>query len=397
MANCSHIFTAVLALKVALLVGLYFNQLIPDGLPDDQLPSVRFYGISWNAAYFMCYVASLAGSRSYPIETLNPVLRLWKPLVQTEVDKSWEIKDTTIANVPVLIYRPEYVNEGKKTTGVVYIHGGGWTFGSPDLSHSFTYQLARGADVVLISVDYRLAPRHTFPVQFHECYAVVTSVLENADHYGIDKNHLVIAGDSSGGNLAAAVVLKLRDENKKVAAQILMYPALQFMDFSLPSMKNKGSAVLTADDMARYWSYYITGSLDMVPSFLDKNHSIHLLNSKYSSYIGVNNKEQRKAQIKPMDGIPKVVTDALTDHRASPLMAHNMKGLPKTMLITCEYDVLRDEGLLYKKRLQDAGVNVTHKNYVTHHGFLLIQTMHILTTHEFHQALQDLADFIKTL
>lgn len=76
-------------------------------------------------------MASLAGSRIYPVETLNPVLRLWKPLMQTEVDKSWEIKDTTIANVPVLIYRPEYVNEGKKTTGVVYIHGGGWTFGSP--------------------------------------------------------------------------------------------------------------------------------------------------------------------------------------------------------------------------------------------------------------------------
>ena len=53
MANCGHIFTAVLAFKVAFLVGLYFNQLIPDGLPDDQLPGVRFYGFSWNAAYFM--------------------------------------------------------------------------------------------------------------------------------------------------------------------------------------------------------------------------------------------------------------------------------------------------------------------------------------------------------
>lgn len=73
---------------------------------------------------------------------------------------------------------------------------------------------------LFLHLSYRLAPRHTFPVQFHECYAVVTSVLENADHYGIDKNHLVIAGDSSGGNLAAAVVLKLRDENKKVAAQV---------------------------------------------------------------------------------------------------------------------------------------------------------------------------------
>ena len=75
-----------------------------------------------------------------------------------------------------------------------------------------------------MSFSYRLAPKHTFPLHFHDCYAVINTVLTNADKYGIDKNHVVVAGDSAGGNLAAAIALKLRDENKKLAAQVrIMY------------------------------------------------------------------------------------------------------------------------------------------------------------------------------
>lgn len=135
----------------------------------------------------------------------------------------------------------------------------------------------------------------------------------------------------------------------------------------------------------------------MVSSFLAHNHSMHLRNTKYSSYVGIEDKEQRKSQIKPLDGIPKVVLDALTDYRASPLMADNMKGLPKTLLITCEFDVLKDDGVLYKTRLQDAGVKVTHYNYMTYHGYLLPQTDRLFVTEEFNQSLRDIADFLNEL
>ncbi|XP_068672395.1 arylacetamide deacetylase-like [Montipora foliosa] len=397
MAHRFVMFTAFLAFPVAFLVGLYYNQLIPEGLRDVHHSSVRLYGACYYVGYYMCYIASLVGIGDHPLKNMNALL-LWKPLIEIKMDKLWEMEDTTISNVPVRIYRPKYIDKGQKTTGIVYIHGGGWAFGSPDLFHAFTYQWAKGAGAVLISVDYRLTPKYTFPVQFYECYAVINTVLDNADQYGIDRNRFVVAGDSVGGNLAAAVTLKLQDENKKIAAQVLIYPTLQFMNFSLPSSKTMGSAVLTAERMAYFWSYYITGSSNMTSSFLVTNHSSHLLNTKYSSYIGVNNKEKHKAgKMNPLQGIPKAVLDALTDYRASPLMADNLKGLPKTMLITCEYDILRDDGLLYKARLQDAGVEVKHFNYMTIHAFLVIQTLPILTTKEFHQAVQDLSDFIKEL
>ena len=133
----------------------------------------------------------------------------------------------------------------------------------------------------------------------------------------------------------------------------------------------------------------------MADSFLANNHSMHLRNTKYSSYLGIEDKGQRKPQIKPQDGIPKVVLDALTDYRASPLMADSVKDLPNTLLITCEFDVLKDEGLLYKARLQDAGVKVTHYNYMSYHPFLIVGNEPSFASEEFNRAFQDLVDFLK--
>jgi len=169
------------------------------------------------------------------------------------------------------------------------------------------------------------------------------------------------------------------------------------MDFSLPSYKKLSTSFLTPHKMASYWSYYLTGNPDMVSSFLAHSHSKHLHNTKYSSYIGVEEKGQRKPQTKPVGGIPEVVLDALTDYRASPLMADNLKGLPKTLLISCEFDILKDENFLYKARLQDAGVKVTHYNYMTYHAFMFVQNDPLFTTEEFNQMFRDLVDYLKEL
>ena len=135
----------------------------------------------------------------------------------------------------------------------------------------------------------------------------------------------------------------------------------------------------------------------MASSFLVNNHSMHLRNTKYSSYIRVEGDEQREVPSKPLDEIPKAVLDGLTDYRVSPLMADNMKGLPKTLLITCEFDVLKDDGLLYKARLKSAGVKVTHFNYMSHHAFLTVQPAPKFTTEEFHHAFRDIIDYLKEL
>ena len=141
----------------------------------------------------------------------------------------------------------------------------------------------------------------------------------------------------------------------------------------------------------------MTGTPNMASSFVVNNHSMHLHNTKYSSYIGIDDQEQRKAQQKPLAEIPKAVLNGLTDYRVSPLMADNMKGLPKTLLITSEYDVLKDDGLLYKARLQGAGVQVSHYNYMTYHAFLIIQKAPFLSTEELHLAFRDIVDYIRAL
>ena len=179
--------------------------------------------------------------------------------------------------------------------------------------------------------------------------------------------------------------------------QILLYPAVQFLDLSLPSFKTKDSPILSQRDVAEYWSYYMTGTPNLASTFLANNHSVHLRNTKYSSYVGVKDKEQQKALKTPPGNIPKAVIDGLIDYRVSPLMADSLKGLPKTLLITCEYDVLKDDGLLYKARLLGEGVKVTHLNYMTYHAFLAYQSVPFLTTEEFSQGLRDITDYLKAL
>ena len=141
------------------------------------------------------------------------------------------------------------------------------------------------------------------------------------------------------------------------------------MDLNLPSYKTRDSGVLTRYGMAKFWSLYMTGSLKMADMFLSGYHSAHLQNTMFSSYIRVADINHQPEA--PNRNIPKKVLNALTDPQASPLMADNLTGLPPTFLITCEFDVLRDDGILYARRLRDAGVKVTHMNYMTYHGILM--------------------------
>ena len=127
--------------------------------------------------------------------------------------------------------------------------------------------------------------------------------------------------------------------------------------------------------MAGAWSVYLTGTRRMYRPFLANNHSLHLHDTKYSKFISVCENDAHKAQKEPSSDIPEDILDALTDYRVSPLMADDMSGLPKTLIITGEFDVLRDDAVLYRKRLQQAGVDVTYYEYKTYHGFLLMKSV----------------------
>ncbi|WP_432168413.1 alpha/beta hydrolase [Streptomyces sp. bgisy031] len=223
--------------------------------------------------------------------------------------------------VPVRIYRP--LNEpAAPPPAMVFCHGGGWVFGDLDGHDDICRRLANRIGCVVISVDYRLAPEHPFPEPLEDVYAVLKWAAQQGDSLLVDTERLVLAGDSAGGNLAAAAALLARDQGgPHVAFQLLIYPVLD-ADFTRASyVENAKGYPLTAEHMRWYWDQY-------------------------------------------------AIVTARAEPYAAPLQTPNLSGLPPAHVITAEYDVLRDEGENYAKRLHEAGVPVTVQRYPgAFHGF----------------------------
>ncbi|WP_406365109.1 alpha/beta hydrolase [Streptomyces sp. NBC_01546] len=139
------------------------------------------------------------------------------------------VEDTAVPSpagqIPVRVYRPE---GGGPVPTVVFFHGGGWLTGDLDTHDDVTRRMCRDVHTVVVAVDYRLAPEHPFPAAYDDCLAAARHVADHIDEYGGRRDRLVVAGDSAGGNLAAAVALTFRDEDRPLAAQLLVYPATDY-------------------------------------------------------------------------------------------------------------------------------------------------------------------------
>lgn len=222
--------------------------------------------------------------------------------------------------IPVRIYTPE--GQGP-FPALVYYHGGGWVIGNLDVVDVPCRQLANRTGCVVISVDYRLAPEHPFPAPAEDAYAAVEWVAENGDSICVDSSRIAVAGDSAGGNLAAVVCLMAKDkEGPKISYQILFYPVTEHSCDTISYHENAEGYFLTKDSMVWFWNHYL----------------------------------QEESGEHPY---------------ASPLRAKDVSGLPSALVVTAEYDPLRDEGEAYAKKLFDAGVGVTLKRYEgLIHGFV---------------------------
>jgi acetyl esterase len=223
--------------------------------------------------------------------------------------------------IPVRVYKPA----GGGPFGVlVFYHGGGWVIGDLETHDRECRMLCNGAECVVVSVDYRLAPEAKFPAAPEDCYAATQWVSRKADELGIDATRIAVAGDSAGGNLAAVVALMSRDRGgPPLVHQLLIYPVTDNR-FDTTSYKDNGSGYFLSATMMRwFWHHYLESEAD-----------------------GEN----------PL---------------ASPLRASDLSGLPPATVLTAEYDPLRDEGRAYAKRLEEAGVATTHTDYPgVFHGFL---------------------------
>jgi acetyl esterase len=243
--------------------------------------------------------------------------------------------------IPLRIYTPE----GKGPHPVIlYFHGGGWVIGDFDTHDGLCRHLAKQASAVVVSVGYRLAPEHKFPAAPDDCYAATCWVAENAAALGADAKRIVVGGDSAGGNLAAAVSLMARDRGKpKIALQLLIYPVTDH-SYDRPSYaENAKGYLLEKSSMVWFWDHYLKDARDGENPY------------------------------------------------ASPLRAKDLSGQPPALLITAEFDPLRDEGEAYGKRLKEAGVAVTQKRYDgLIHGFAMM-------TGFFDQAREFVADAAKAI
>ena len=209
-------------------------------------------------------------------------------------------------DLPVRIFTP--AGEGLFPV-LMYFHGGGWVLGSVEASDGTCRWLANGAECIVVSVEYRLAPESKFPAAADDCYAATVWAAENAGSFRGDGVRLAVTGGSAGGNLAAVVSLMARDRGgPRIAQQTLVYPVIE-RDFSTASyQENAVGYGLERKGMEWYWDHYLRDDRDAL------------------------------------------------DPYAAPIQAESLAGLPPALVITAEFDPLRDEGEKYAAALSAAGV-----------------------------------------
>ncbi|MCX2982226.1 alpha/beta hydrolase [Halieaceae bacterium IMCC14734] len=242
------------------------------------------------------------------------------------------ITDTTIPgmsgapDIPLRIYRPE--ESDAITAGLLYIHGGGFAVGDLDSEHSGVVSMCRSLGIVIVSVDYRLAPEDPYPAGLEDCYTALQWVHQQATTLGIDATRIGVRGGSAGGGLAAALALLTRDRSgPSLCFQFLGIPELDdrlstvsMIEFTDTPLWHRGNAILS-------WQYY--------------------LGDKYQPGA---------------EGVPYTAAPARAD-------IEDLRGLPPAYVSTMEFDPLRDEGIQYALKLLQAGVATElHSFPGTYHG-----------------------------
>ena len=221
------------------------------------------------------------------------------------------VQDRTVpgaaGDIAARVYRPE--GTGPVPT-VVYLHGGGYVIGNLDTHDNMCREICRGTQAVVVSVDYRLAPEHPFPAGIEDALAATKWIVAHAREFG-GKDIVAVAGDSAGGNFSAVITQQLRDAGTPLAAQFLIYPAVDHAEAVYASAEeNAKGYFLEADTMAWFYNHY----------------AAHVSN--------------------PMDPL------------LAPLQAASLAGLPPAVIVTAEFDPLRDQGAAYAEGLRAAGGQV---------------------------------------
>ncbi|KAG9472086.1 hypothetical protein GDO78_021313, partial [Eleutherodactylus coqui] len=275
-------------------------------------------------------------------------------------------KDLQFDGVPVRVYQPRSPSVGGRK-GVMFFHGGGFAYGSIDYYDSLCVHLAKNSEAVVVSVGYRLAPEHRCPAAFDDCLKATVHFLKTAQEHGVDPSSVIICGDSAGGNLTAGVcqcLVGIADIPKPLA-QVMIYPLLQMADFNTPSyQQNKMVPLVFQDDVINIVLIYIGADLSLSKEILKGSHVCPEIREKLSKWWSSEEFQVKDYKLHIMAPFNKGVYEKVKkslELACSPLFSDDavIRQLPKAYILTCEFDVLRDDGILYKKCLEDNGVPVT--------------------------------------
>lgn len=250
-----------------------------------------------------------------------------------KVDASVRVENINVGSgakpIPARTYKP------KDASGplplMLFFHGGGWVGFDVDTHDPLCRDLCGRTGHLVVSIDYRLAPEHPFPAGVNDCLEALDWLIVNAERLGGNPNQIVICGDSAGGNLAAVVALQARTRHPgALKGQVLIYPVTDHVSSQWPSYASYGGKEypLTREGVAEIWRWYVQGS-----------------------------KEWRNGQ---------------TSHDlATPYRVKDVSGLPRTLVLIADEDLLRDEGIAYADRMKEAGVDVKTAIFPKQkHGFV---------------------------
>ncbi len=259
--------------------------------------------------------------------------------------------DNNNTQLSIQIIRPAAINNNQVLPVVMYFHGGGWVLGGFDTHERLVKELANNANVTIVFVNYTLSPEAKYPVSLEEAYAATKWVAENGQSININSSRLAVAGDSVGGNMATAVALLAKERGgPNISLQALFYPVTDTNFNTSSYLEYQYGHHLTRDTMMWFWNNYLDN------------------------------------QTNPKDPL------------VSPLQApiEQLKGLPPTLIITDENDVLRDEGEAYAHKLMEADVPVVSVRYLgTIHDFMMLNAL--ASTPSAEEAIDQASNIIKKI
>jgi acetyl esterase len=282
------------------------------------------------------FIERLSAKAEAPVHTLTPD-EARRSLLHLQSDPASkpeaQVKDFNVGSGQFTLRLRTISPKGARTDGAVlmYFHGAGWVMGDATTHDRLVRELAVGANVTVVFLEYDRAPEHRYPVAIEQAYAATDYVSKHAKELGIDATLLAVAGDSVGGNMATVVTLLAKQRSgPAIVGQLLFYPVTN-ADFDTASYKHFADGPwLTRRAMQWFWDQYLPDP------------------------------DRRKGPT------------------ASPLLAslEELAGLPPTLIITAENDVLRDEGEAYGHKLIEAGIEVVTTRYnATIHDFVLLNAL----------------------